>query len=68
MTPNDPTEIAWAAGMPMRNWYGTRTGRLVLHNTAHATEHEKGYIPSLLCRLSPTGTLVLTGEVDEQWR
>ena len=68
MTPNDPAEIRWAVGMPHRAWYGARTERVVLHNTAYATGRDRDYIPHLLCRLSPTGTLELTGKVDEQWR
>ena len=68
MIPPDPPEIAWAVGMPMTPWYGSRTERLVLHNTAHATDHDRAYIDTLLCRLSPTGVLRLTGDIADWLR
>ncbi len=66
--PDDPPEIAWAPGMPERAWYGTRTDRVVIHNSADATELQQAYIGSLVCRLAPNGILMLTGKVDERWR
>ncbi len=60
----DPFEIYFEPGGRMTLWYGSRTDRVEIHNWGLMSKRERMYVlESLICRLSPQGDLILTGNI-----
>ena len=63
--PYEIPSITFRAGDNLIATYGARTAKIVLHNSRDFTDEEWKYVEHLRCRLSPYGTISLTGRVGQ---